>query len=279
MKVGIQGLEGSYHHQAAVKFFGDNIEIAPFENFRQLFEALDKGIISKAVSGIENSLYGSINDTYDLLMQYRPNVIGEVYLHVQLNLLALEGSSIDEITDVYSQAPALAESKVYLRENLPTATLHEYPDTAMSARYVAKSKQKNIASIASEMAAKLYNLDIIAEGIEDHKHNYTRFIAISRHDEKIVDQNKTSIIIEAKHEVGSLYNVLGCFAKNKINLSKIESRPIVTDDSWHYMFYIDFEAGINSEAGKKAMTELEDYTDEIILLGSYKRDVLPNGIR
>ncbi len=279
MKVAIQGFPGSYHHQAAEHFFNHDIEIAPFENFRQVFEALETGVVDRAVVAIENSLYGSINDTYDLLMQHKPWIIGEVYLHVRLNLLAPMGARLEEITDIYSQAPALAEAKLYLRQNTPAATQHEYPDTALSARYISRQADKNKAAIASEMAAKLYGLEILADGIEDHRHNYTRFVVLSKAQTTIVEANKTSIVLPISHKPGALYAALGAFADNNINLSKIESRPIIDHEGWRYLFYMDLEAGLNDDPTKRALKSLKESSGTPIVLGSYIRDILPDDVR
>ena len=279
MKVGIQGFEGSFHHQAATEFFNQDIDIAPFENFRQVFEALETGLIDRAVVAIENSLYGSINDTYDLLTQHKPWIMGEIYLHIRLDLLAIPGATIDDITDIYSQSPALAESKLFLREHLPIATQHEYADTALSARFVARRNQRSIAAIASQAAGKLHGLIPIEESIEDHKHNYTRFVVLSKTQSTMTDEDKTSIVLHANHRPGSLYEAIGAFAENSINLSKIESRPFVDDTSWRYQFYVDFEAGLNNESTKKALETLKRFGDEFTILGSYKGAKLPNGIR
>ncbi len=279
MKVGIQGLEGSFHHQAAQQFFNGDQEIAPFENFRQVFEALETGLVDRAVVAVENSLFGSINDTYDLLLQHKPWIVGEVYLHVRLDLLGVQGANLTDVTDVYSQAPALAEAKLYLRENLPGSTQHEYPDTAMSARFVAKQNDSSKASIASQMAGELYGLTPIAEGIEDHKHNYTRFVVLSKAKTTLVEADKTSIILPVGHKPGLLYAALGAFAKNDINLSKIESRPIVNDDGWNYIFYLDFERGLHEDTAKQALRSLEESNGQPIVLGSYHRGHLPDDVR
>ena len=279
MKVGIQGLEGSFHHQAATEFFGDDVEIAPFENFRQVFEALETGVIERALVGIENSLYGSINDTYDLLMQHQPIIVGEVYLHVGLHLLAVESAELTDVTDVYSQAPALAETKLWMRKNLPSATLHEYADTAMAARFVSKQGKESSAAVASKLAGQLHGLIPLAENIEDHEHNYTRFVVLSREQNTIVDANKTSIVLPISHKPGALYNALGAFANEGINLSKIESRPIIDEEGWHYQFYIDFDAGITTDPAKRALASLEETSGKPIILGSYEQGHLPEEVR
>ena len=279
MKVAIQGYPGSYHHQAADQFFNQKIEIVPCENFVQVFEALEAGVVERAVVAIENSLFGSINDTYDLLLKHKPTIVGEVYLHVALQLLAKDGVEIDELTDVYSQAPALAEAKIYLREHAPSAKLHEYADTALSAKYVASSPSPTIGAIASAKAGELYNLNTVAENIEDHKHNYTRFFVLSRDKSRVVEADKTTLILHTSHQPGALYAALGAFADNHINLSKIESRPVVDDHSWEYIFYVDIEVSDSDDRAARALKALKEAGVDVTDLGSYVRASLPNGIR
>ena len=278
MKIGIQGFEGSFHHQAAQQFFSGDFDLAPFENFRQVFEALETGMIDRAVVAIENSLYGSINDTYDLLLQHKPWIVGEVYLHVRLDLLGTEDAEMSDITDVYSQAPALGEAKLFLRENLPAVTQHEYPDTAMSARFVAKRADRSMAAIASEMAGEIHGLQTLAEGIEDHKHNYTRFVILTKQHRTTVESDKTSIILHTSHKPGALYRALGAFANQDINLSKLESRPVVDDTAWSHIFYLDFEAALNEAHAQEALNEIADLGDEITVLGTYQSGTMPNGL-
>lgn len=279
MKVAIQGAKGSYHHQASNLFFSQDIDIIPCETFSQVFEAVDAGVVDRGVVAIENSLYGSINDTYDLLLKYTPNIVGEVYIHVALQLLAKKDIEPKEVTDIYSQAPALAEAKSYIKENMPNANIEEYIDTAMAARFVSNSPNERAAAIASQAAGELYNLKVIAENIEDHKHNYTRFFVITKNPMTIVGANKSTLIIHTSHTPGSLYKAIGAFADNGINLSKLESRPIVNHESWQYIFYIDFESDMSSENAKKAIKELEKQGIKHTDLGSYARGTLPNGIR
>ena len=186
---------------------------------------------------------------------------------------------MSDITDIYSQAPALGEAKLYLRDNLPIATQHEYPDTAMAARFVSKQEKLSSAAVASEMAGELYGLTPLAEGIEDHMHNYTRFVILSKEEKIIVDANKTTIVMHTGHRPGALYEALGAFANNGINLSKLESRPVVDERGWNYIFYVDFESSLNDDRAKKALKLIEDMGDDITLLGSYQSGRLPDGIR
>ncbi len=278
MKIAAQGINGAFHHQAARQFLGDGITIVDCERFDQVFDAVAGGVVDRGIVAIDNSLYGSINDNYDLLLKHMPYIVGEVYLHIKLCLLTKSDIALDEITDVYSQAPALAEAKVFLQEHAPQARIHEYPDTAMSARFVAKSDSKTIASVASEQAGEINGLHVAAESIEDHKHNYTRFFVFSKHPSEVIDADKTTILLKTSHKPGALYRALGAFANNDINLSKIESRPIVHDHGWDYIFYLDFEAGANDERTKRAFETLKSDHNEFEVLGSYKRGTLPNGL-
>lgn len=278
MKIAAQGIDGAFHHVAARLFAGDDIEIIDCERFEQVFEAVEGGVANRGVVAIENSLYGSINDNYDLLLKYRPYIVGEVNLHVNLCLLTKKDIPLSDITDVYSQAPAIGESKQFLRDNCPRAKLHEYPDTAMSARFIAKSDKETIACIASKHAGEINDLFLAAEEIEDHKHNYTRFFIFAKHPTQVTDANKTTIVLPISHKPGSLYRTLGAFANNGINLSKIESRPVVHDHGWSYIFYLDFEAGQNEERTKAAFAQLEADENQYEILGSYVRSTLPNGL-
>ena len=278
MKIAAQGVNGAFHYVAARQFAGSDIEIISCERFEQVFEAVEGAAVDRGIVAIDNSLYGSINDNYDLLLRYKPFIVGEVYLHINLCLLTKKDIQLSDITDVYSQAPALAEAKQFLRDNCPQAKVHEYPDTAMSARFIAKTDKDTIACIASRQAGELHNLFLAAEEIEDHTHNYTRFFIFAKHPTQVTDANKTTAILSINHKPGSLYRALGAFANNGINLSKIESRPVVHNRGWSYIFYIDFEAGQNDARTKAAVSQLADDGNHYEVLGSYVRGKLPNGL-
>jgi len=269
MKVAIQGQENSFHSIAARKLFGDDADLIYCDTFKETFLALKNNKADRCVVAIENSLYGSINDVYDLLLKYRFWISAEVYEQISFYLFGTEQSSLSKITDVYSQSFALGETTDYFEANLPKANLHEYFDTAASAEMVAKENNPNKASIASKSAGEALGLKILASNIETHHHNYTRFLALSKTEEPDSESNKTSITFRTSDTPGSLHAALGCFAKQQINLTKLESRPIV-GEAWQYMYYVDYDSGVHSAKSEAALTELKKYATDIRILGSYK---------
>lgn len=269
MKVAIQGHAASFHSIAANRIFGDSIELVFCGTFREVFETLSDGNVDTAVVATENSLYGSINEVYDLLLKHDLFVVGETYEEIGLHLLGLPEAQLSDITDIYSQAPALGEASVFLDENLPNAERHEHADTALAAKEVKEWGVATNAAIASQAAAKTYGLEILANNIETHPHNYTRFIALSLKPNAAKDADKTSLVFRTADKPGALYNVLGIFAKYSINLTKLESRPIV-GSAWNYMYYVDIETAVASDTGQKVMQELPSMATDIRVLGSYK---------
>jgi prephenate dehydratase len=269
MNVAIQGFTASFHEIAAKRIFGEGIQLKYCRTFKEVFHELEEGRVDRVVVAIENSLYGSINEVYDLLLQHNFWICGEIYEHIGLHLMGPRSSNLQAVTDIYSMAPALGESEAYLDKNLPKAERHEHADTALAAKEVATWGDPTKAAIAGKRAADTYGLTILANNIETHHENYTRFIALSR--EPITSSNitKTSITFQTADTPGSLYAALGVFASRDINLSKLESRPIV-GSAWHYMYYLDFEASF-SEAIRE---ELSKYATKIRILGSYAEGVL-----
>lgn len=274
MKIAIQGTKNSFHAIAAKRIFGEQIELDYQETFKKVFESLHSGKCQYAVVAIENSLYGSINEVYDLLLKNKSWICGEVYEQIGLHLLAPIGATLEIIKSVYSQAPALAEAEDFLDEKLPHAQRFEYYDTAAAAAMVATENNPSKAAIASQQAADTHDLDIVANNIETHHDNYTRFIALSANALPIsANANKTSMTFRTADQPGSLYNALGVFAKHGINLTKLESRPIV-GAAWQYMYYVDFALGAQNGVGEEIMQELTQFAYEIHLLGSYRSGVV-----
>ena len=269
MNVAIQGFAASFHEIAAKRIFGEDIQLKYCRTFKEAFQELEEGKVDRAVVAIENSLYGSINDVYDLLLQHRFWICGEIYEHIGLHLMGPQGSNLQNVTDVYSMAPALGEAEAYLDENLPKAERHEHADTALAAKEVADWGDPTKAAVASRSAADAYGLAILASNIETHHENYTRFIALSRVEVASSNVTKTSITFQTADTPGSLHAALGVFASRSINLSKLESRPIV-GNAWQYMYYVDFDASF-SEA---IQTELSKHATNIRVLGSYTNGAL-----
>lgn len=265
VKIAIQGLEASFHALAARQLFGNTSELVYCRSFKEVFLRLENNQVSHAVVAIENSLYGSINEVYDLLLRYQFWISAEAYEHVGLQLLGITGTQLAEITDVYSQAPALAEAEAFLERTLPHAERHEHQDTALAAKEVASWKNPHKAAIASEAAAKQYGLEVIAGNIETHQQNYTRFIALQREELANKSADKFSLTLRTSDTPGSLHTALGVFAKYQANLTKLESRPII-GAAWQYMYYID----CTCPDIKPIMAELTHHATDIRLLGAYQ---------
>lgn len=270
-KVAIQGIAGSFHHEAAQKLLGKDIEPIYCKTFQDVFAAVRDGLADKGVVAIENSLHGSINAVYRLLARHDAWVAGETYLHIEQYLIAAPDQAVDDlrgIRKVLSQAPALAQCELWLEENLPSASLEETHDTAESVQYVVRYNDQPLAAIAGKHAAELHGGKIIAGPINDDEHNYTRFFLLERGKQEIPGANKTSIILETNHQPGALYNALGAFAQVKINLSKLDSHPIAGDKR-HYTFYVDFEAGLNGSLDHDILNTLREQGCKVTILGSY----------
>lgn len=274
MKIAIQGTSASFHAIAACALFSDNITFEECLAFKDVFAAIENGSVEYGVVAIENSLYGSINDTYDLLVKHDFHIQAETYEHISLHLLAVPSANLSTITDVYSHPAALGESTDFLDQKLPQAQRHEYSDTALSADFVTTSGDITKASIAGDAAAKAHNLQYLAKNIETHHANYTRFIAICKQANATPPPNriKSSIVFQTPDKPGSLYAALGIFAERGINLTKLESRPIV-GKAWQYMYYIDFEADCSNDL----LIALKPHAHNIRILGVYENSThIPN---
>lgn len=268
LRIGFQGVSGSFSEQALHEYFGDNVEKSNVQEFEDVFKALDNGSIDYGVLPIENSSTGSILEVYDLLRKYDFFIYGEQCIGVHQNLLGLKGARISDITEVYTIPTAYEQSREFFK-NYPGITFIPYLNTAASAEYIKNAGDIHKAAIASKMAAKVFGLDILAENINSNKNNRTRFIIIGRNMEVHECCGKISVIFALENKVGSLYNVLRLFAENNLNLIKIESRPIA-DKSWQYFFYIDFEGNISDARVKDALNLIDRNSYYFRMLGNYE---------
>lgn len=268
--ISIQGELGSYHHLVAQQVFGDRVDVLERDTFKQVFTDVQSDFADFAISAIENSSVGSINEVYDLLRRSGLYIVGECYMRISHCLVGLPGAELSGITQIHSHPMALLQCEDYIEASLPNVDVHERHDTAESVGYIIGLDDKSQAAIASAEAAKLHNASVIVHDIETDKHNYTRFLVLKKHSYIASVVNKTSIIVELADRPGSLYHALGCFEKEGINLSKIESRPIL-GKGWRYYFYIDFEAGINEPRAKRALKCLAGQGHDLTVLGSYKK--------
>ena len=269
IKISIQGAHGSFHNIVAGEKFPGDSEIIESDTFHQVFEDVRKGRVDFGVVAIENSIYGSFLENYDLLLKYDAKIVGEVYLRIVLHLIALPGVKVGDINEVYTHPLAMTQSTDFLDKH-PNMTRIETYDTAGSVRMIREKGLLNAAAIGSSLAAEIYKMKILARDIETEKENYTRFLIISREGRYPENADKTSLVIQAKNLPGSLYQCLKCFADEGINLSKIESRPVI-GRTWKYNFYLDFEAGLNDLKTQRALAELNKVTSMIKVLGSYER--------
>lgn len=275
MTISIQGQLGSYHHQVAVEVYGKSPRLLFRNNFKEVFDDVVSGQADNAVCAIENSSVGSINEVYDLLRHTGLYIIGEHYMRISHCLVGLKGAKIGDIKAVHSHPMALLQCESYLESQLPKADIHERHDTAQSVEYIVKLGDRSQVAIASKQSAILHKAEVLAEDIETDKHNYTRFLILQKRNgnQDNNDVNKTSIMVELADKPGSLYHALGCFESENINLTKLESRPIL-GHGWRYYFYIDFEAGITESRAKRALECLGNQGHDLTLLGSYKKGAM-----
>lgn len=268
LPVAIQGYEGSFHQVAARIFYGKEVEILPCATFIDLIrESSNKKKTRGGVMAIENSIAGSILPNYNLLQKSDLFVAGEVYLQINQNLLVNPGVKLDHIKEVHSHPMALQQCLGYLTKY--PWKLIETDDTALSAKHIHQRKSKHIAAIASELSAELFDLNIIAPKIHDVKDNYTRFLILTQEEVEVEGANKASINFHTDHSQGSLAKVLTIIAKEGINLSKLQSFPIV-GSKFNYGFHADLEFD-DIQQFKKVLNKISSAIKCIRVLGAYKK--------
>lgn len=271
-KIAIQGEKGSFHQMAAEGYFGPDINIIPCQSFSQLAKFTSEAHQTDAgIMAIENSIAGSILSNYQLLQEASLHIAGEIYLQISQHLMALPGQQATDIKEVRSHPMAIYQCRHFLK-TLPDARLIETEDTAYSAREVKEKQLKGVAAIASTRAAEMYGLEIIERNIETVHNNYTRFLILSREkNQDVLSHNKASIYFGVSHEPGSLVKALKVLADHDINVSKIQSFPVI-DVEWQYYFHLDieFETSTEFEVGLK---ELEKYVNRLRVLGKYHKGI------
>lgn len=264
--VACQGADGAYSHAAAEKVF-KYPSIMFFSSFEGVFAAVDKGLCRFGILPLENSTAGSVNQIYDLMVRYNFSIVRTARIRVSHVLLASKGSSLSDIKEIYSHQQAILQCDAFL-SSLKGVKVIPCENTAIAARRVAESGRNDVAAISSGECADIYGLDIIKDNISDEKHNYTRFICISKTLEIYPGADKTSIMMVIPHKSGSLYKVLSRLYILGINLNKLESRPI-PDRSFEFMFYFDIDESIYSPKLQALLTDLEAEFKEFRYLGSY----------
>ncbi|EFH81073.1 prephenate dehydratase [Ktedonobacter racemifer DSM 44963] len=271
ISVAFQGERGAFGDEAARAYFRQEgqqeASFQPHHSFADVFHAVSAGEVDYGIVPLENSQAGSINDVYDLLVQHDVYVIGEILYPVNHYLLCLPGQQLGAIKQVISHPQALAQCDVFLRE-LGVKTVATY-NTAGSAKTIRDGQLQGVAAIASAAAAQLYGLEVLAEGIQTIKENYTRFIALSRKPTvRLPGPTKTMLAMAIMHQPGALSRCLGALAARQINLLKLSSRP-ARQLSWEYIFFLDLEGHRDDPAMCRALAELAGYTTACKVLGSF----------
>ncbi|MFX1575405.1 MAG: prephenate dehydratase [Promethearchaeota archaeon] len=269
-KVGYLGPEGTFTHQAALEYFPKaGSEFKTFNSTSEIFESIEKDIIEFGVIPIENSLQGTVRETLDLLIEKNLTIYGEVELRIIQNLISLEKSDLSMIKNIISHPQAFAQTRSWLKKYLPNVNVINVNSTAEAVHRVNELNDKSYAAIGTEFASKRYNLKVLNSKIEDNPSNYTRFLIISKKENKLkAPKVKTSIVFVTKHVPGALYRVLKIFADAGINLMKIESRPR-RKGRWEYIFLMDFEGNSEDTKIKEVLNEMNEIVIWYKLLGSY----------
>jgi prephenate dehydratase len=266
--VAIQGISASFHEVAAQTYFGENIQTVECLSFQSMCEALKNDRAEFAVMAIENSIAGSILPNYALLQQFQFSIIGELYLPIHLHLLALPGVALQDIHQIESHPMAIRQCAEFLHL-LDKVEVRESDDTALSARRISELKLATTAAIANEQAAKKFGLNILARGIETNKKNFTRFLVLTQSKAAQDLANKATLCFEVANQVGSLADVLTVLKDHQINLSKIQSVPILGRPS-EYTIHIDVEWNKKSNY-VEAMKETKRQVKNLNILGEYKK--------
>ena len=271
-KVAIQGIAGSYHDIAARNYFeGEEIEIVGCNTFRDVISVIKNDPDTIGLMAIENTIAGSLLQNHELIRESGLSIVGEYKLRISHSLVALPGSKIEDIVEVNSHPIALMQCADFL-DTLPNAKVVEKGDTAMSARWISENNLKGHAAICGKQAGKIYNMEILAEGIETNKRNFTRFLVIADRwnvDDLLrgVQKNKSSVVFALPHTSGSLSKVLSVLSFYDMNLSKIQSLPIIGRE-WEYLFYIDLTF-TDYTRYKQALDAIIPLTKDFRILGEY----------
>jgi len=277
-RVAIQGGLGAYHGIAAENFFAvEEVEIIPCVTFRDIFSAIKKDSNVIGIMAIENTIAGSLLPNYELLKEHKLPIAGEYKLRVSHCLAALPGQNIHDIKEIQSHPIALMQCADFIG-TVPGVKVVEHEDTALAARDIVEKKMIGNAAICSERAAEIYGLNILARGIETNKRNFTRFLIFANSwvvDEIQKDEpiNKASIVFTLPHSEGSLSKVLSVFSFYGINLTKIQSLPIIGRE-WEYQFYVDFKFD-DLERYKQSLAAIKPLILELKTLGEYPEGVTP----
>ncbi|MDM8549177.1 prephenate dehydratase [Desulfobacterales bacterium HSG2] len=270
MKVAFQGVKGAYSELALYEHFGRQVTSVGLDSFDDVFEAVVEGRVDFGFVPVENTIAGTVVENYDMLFSNDIFVVAEVFMKIRHTLLAKRGTSFDDIREAYSHPHALRQCKEFLKKH----GIRHMPvyDTAGAAEMVARWERNDRAAIASELCAEIYGMDVLCKDIQTNKTNTTRFFVIVKEENRPDDIlcEKTSIAFKTRHYPGALVDCLKIFQEQNLNLTKLESRPI-PENPWEYVFYTNFEGGVDSEIVQQALRELENHALFVKVLGSYPK--------
>ncbi len=267
MQIAIQGVKGAFHEVAARNYFGNDIDILPMLHFSDLAESVKNGDCDFGIMAVENTISGTIHANLNLIREHKLVVCGEEYLRIKQNLVAKKGTKIEDLNEVHSHYMAINQTRKFFKQ-YPNIHLVDSIDTALSMKEIAENNLDDRGGIGSLLAAEHYNLEVLAESIETNKKNYTRFL-ILRNKKKWKKQasNKASIALILDNHQGSLAEILTAIASYDIDLSKVESVPLV-GEPWHYQFYLDVLFDDTTKY-KRMINEITAKLDRLDILGEY----------
>lgn len=268
--IAIQGGNGAFHEIAARNYFDTEIKVKPCETFEDITNAIAKKEVDFGIMAIENTVGGSLIPNYVLLKESPVKIIGEEYLRVKQNLLALKGQNIEDLKEVHSHYMAIAQCRRFFK-NYPEIKLVESTDTALSAAEIQENNLVGRGAISSDLAAELYGLEILKPEIETNKRNYTRFLILAHEDvedNNTKDCSKSSLCFSLPHKKGSLSQILSILAFYDLDLTKIQSLPIVGKE-FQYLFYLDLSFE-NYKKYKQSLNAIEPLVTDLQILGEYK---------
>jgi prephenate dehydratase len=276
LRVAFQGERGAFSEEAIIRLLGEQVEVVPRRTFESLFAAINDGAADRILAPVENTLAGSVHRCYDLLLESTLEIVAEVVHPIAHFLIGPPGARFENLASVESHPVALAQCESFFRQH-PKIRRLPAEDTAGSVRHVVQSRDTTRAAIASIRAAQVYGGTVLAEHLEDNRANYTRFLLLNSAQKsaaRIPSANKLSLGLQLAHSPGSLWHALGVFAQRKINLLRIESRP-VAGRPWEYMFYLDLAASLADESTQDALRELQQHASTVRTLGCYVAAEMP----
>jgi prephenate dehydratase len=266
-RIAFQGERGAFSEEAVIKLAGEKVQLVPRPTFETLFSAIPENSADFALAPLENSLAGSVHQSYDLLLESSLHIIAEVTIPIAHCLIGCPGAKLEAIRVVQSHPVALAQCLGFFVQH-PEMQPIAGSDTAGSVRQILEKGDAAVAAIAGRRAAEYYGGAILLENLQDHPENYTRFVLLSAKPETKENANKISLVVRVKHQPGALYSALGVFAGRGISLLKIESRPL-KGSPWHYNFYLDIEGSTADQKIAEALAELRNRAEQFRLLGCY----------